>query len=133
MIRFYFNSIEQPESHLAMVSHIVPESRLLSRKWRLTSIKNYLRKRFVQRNTAAEFYLYDGSTFLLNFPNRDHESVFEKLASIRKRELLKNPSFGLKKKTKVTTFLKSIFGPLSDKIQNAIFGHTNVIIRIGNG
>lgn len=82
-----------------MVNHVIPENRPLFKQWMLSSIKNYIRKRYVQRDTAIEFFLYDGSTFLLNFPNREIESVIERLETIRKREVAKHGIYGLKKKS----------------------------------
>lgn len=38
-----------------------------------------MRKKFVSRKTAIEFFMYDGSTVLLNFPDMDQEAFIDKL------------------------------------------------------
>ncbi|KAL4471642.1 hypothetical protein ABPG74_008535 [Tetrahymena malaccensis] len=107
-ISFYFDTIEQKETHLSMVNHSIPDNRPLSKSWPLHMVKYYMRKRFVHRKTAIEFYLYDGSTVLFNFPDRDLDAVIEKLQQIRKKELQNKPNFGLVEKHRVLDKQKQI-------------------------
>lgn len=55
----------------------------------------------MQRKTAIEFFMYDGSTVLLNFPKNDIEAVIERLQLIRKKELHHKSTFGLQEKSRV--------------------------------
>ncbi len=79
-IRFYYDQIQHKKSHLSLLNYCLPKCRLLTKMWPIRNIKYYVRKRYVLRKTAIEFYCKDGNEFLLNFhEKREMELFLEKL------------------------------------------------------
>ena len=56
----------------------------VTREWQLDFIREIQKKQILQKRTALEIYLVDGSTFLFNFPEGELEEVSQKLVRMRK-------------------------------------------------
>lgn len=85
ILSFYFDSLEQKESHLAFLCYKLSENRPFFKEWPLENLREIQRRRYILRKTALELFFLDGTTILVNFPeNNDSEELSQKLIRLRK-------------------------------------------------
>jgi len=84
MISFTLDKSESQESNSLLSDCDSSSSQKITREWQLDFIREIQKKQYLQKRTALEIYLVDGSTFLFNFPEGELEEVSQKLVRMRK-------------------------------------------------